>query len=388
MIKTEAVVVTPDFADVYGEHLDRVWRFVRSRVPDHHEAHDVTSDVFVRAWRGWDRFDPPRGPVEPWLYTIAHRAVTDWWRRRRPTADYADQADMAMDASSGPEPEALRRELLAQLGAALDGLSQRERDGLALRFAARLSSEHVGRVLGTTTGAAKMMLHRALQRLAAQDLATLDRSEPADLENMIDELLLRGSASVGDAELHELLLRVETLHRPEVPPGLGRDVAHCVRCEAEGITSSTAAGDVTPGGRLRTGGLSVMLLAFSGVCLSCVVPALAALVAAVTGLLAAYLLHLAGLAVAPLVMWIAWRGARRHGRSRGFQLTRAGLIVLGLHTAVHVGADLFGLERVLFTETDLVGTGLLVWGAALNLHDLSGWRRTQRSALLTQMAAG
>ncbi len=31
----------PDFADVYPDQLVSVWRYVRSRVPDHHEAQDV-----------------------------------------------------------------------------------------------------------------------------------------------------------------------------------------------------------------------------------------------------------------------------------------------------------------------------------------------------------
>lgn len=151
-------VSAPDFADVYAEHLDRVWRFVRARVPDHHEAHDVTSDVFVRAWRSWDRFDPARGAVEPWLFTIAHRTVTDWYRRRRSEPVGPDQLEGA-DAAAGPEGEALRDELLVQLGRALETLQPRERDALALRFAARLTSAHIARVLGTTEGAAKMMVH-------------------------------------------------------------------------------------------------------------------------------------------------------------------------------------------------------------------------------------
>src|SRR5438445_10670936 len=60
----------PDFADVYREQLLPVWRYVRSRIPDRHEAEDVTSDVFARAWRSWGRFDAGRGPVAPWLLSI------------------------------------------------------------------------------------------------------------------------------------------------------------------------------------------------------------------------------------------------------------------------------------------------------------------------------
>jgi RNA polymerase sigma-70 factor (ECF subfamily) len=73
---------TPDFADVYQGQLASVWRYVRSRVPNHHEAEDVTSEVFARAWRSWGRFDPRRGGIAPWLLRIAQRTVQDWLRRQ------------------------------------------------------------------------------------------------------------------------------------------------------------------------------------------------------------------------------------------------------------------------------------------------------------------
>ncbi len=72
---------TADFADVYRAQLAPVWRYVRSRVPNHHEAQDVTSEVFARAWRSWGRFDPKR-EVTPWLLRIAQRTVHDWLRRQ------------------------------------------------------------------------------------------------------------------------------------------------------------------------------------------------------------------------------------------------------------------------------------------------------------------
>ncbi len=51
----------PDFAHVYRAQLAPVWRYVRSRVPNHHEAQDVTTGVFARAWRSWGRFDSKPG---------------------------------------------------------------------------------------------------------------------------------------------------------------------------------------------------------------------------------------------------------------------------------------------------------------------------------------
>ena len=59
----QPALAAPDFADVYQEQLLGVWRYVRSRVSDYHEAQDITGEVFTRAWRSWPGFDPQRGAV-------------------------------------------------------------------------------------------------------------------------------------------------------------------------------------------------------------------------------------------------------------------------------------------------------------------------------------
>ena len=93
----------PDFADVYREQLLPVWRYVRSRIPDRHEAEDVTSEVFARAWRSWASFDTGRGAVAPWLFRIAQRTVVDRNRRnsRRGIPQPID-VDLIETATSDP----------------------------------------------------------------------------------------------------------------------------------------------------------------------------------------------------------------------------------------------------------------------------------------------
>lgn len=63
-----------EFADLYRTHLTAVWRYVRARVPEHHEAQDVTSEIFTRAWRSWERYDPLKGSARAWLFRIAQTA--------------------------------------------------------------------------------------------------------------------------------------------------------------------------------------------------------------------------------------------------------------------------------------------------------------------------
>src|SRR5947209_20106907 len=114
----------PDFADVYREQLLPVWRYVRSRVQDRHEAEDLTSEVFARAWRSWGSFDAGRGEVAPWLWKIAQRTVIDW-NRRTGRHDARELLDLdlieavASDPAQVPETIVLAKEVLIEVNQAL-----------------------------------------------------------------------------------------------------------------------------------------------------------------------------------------------------------------------------------------------------------------------------
>lgn len=164
-----------DFNQIYQQNLAAVWQYVRARVPGYHEAQDVTSEVFSRAWRSWQRYDPARGSVGAWLFRIAHHTVADWWRRRRPGGTPREvpggpgleeqELSQAMGASAQPDEFILREEVLLQLQRSLAGLSDREREAIALRFTSGLTSAEIGGILGMTEGAVKVMIYRAVQKL-------------------------------------------------------------------------------------------------------------------------------------------------------------------------------------------------------------------------------
>lgn len=161
-------------AAIYEQHVASVWRYACARVPDHADAEDVTSEVFARAARAWDRYDPERGSVAAWLTGIAHHVVADWWRGRGPellvddvVAVGAGAGVAAADPGWSPERVAEVRADTAEVRRHLGLLTEREREALALRFAAGLSSAEVGEVLGVSDAGARMLVYRAVGKLRA-----------------------------------------------------------------------------------------------------------------------------------------------------------------------------------------------------------------------------
>ncbi len=150
--------------DLYREHAAPVWRYVRARLPGDADAEDVTSDVFLRAHRSLDRYDPGQGAPRAWLVGIARHAVADWWRKRGvedPTAEPPAGADPGEDPGTAIE----RLEAAGELARHLAVLSPREQEAIALRFAAELPSAEVGDALGISPTAARMLVHRAVVKL-------------------------------------------------------------------------------------------------------------------------------------------------------------------------------------------------------------------------------
>src|SRR5947207_15651676 len=50
---------------------------------DEDEAEEVVGDVFVQVWRHIDQHDGGRGPLVPWILSIARNRSLDALRRRR-----------------------------------------------------------------------------------------------------------------------------------------------------------------------------------------------------------------------------------------------------------------------------------------------------------------
>lgn len=65
----------------YQAHGAELYRFALRQLGDEGAAGDVVQEVFLRAWRAADRFDPVVASLRVWLFAIARNAVIDEARR-------------------------------------------------------------------------------------------------------------------------------------------------------------------------------------------------------------------------------------------------------------------------------------------------------------------
>jgi RNA polymerase sigma factor (sigma-70 family) len=130
-------------------------------------APDATQEAFVKAWRALGRFRAD-APFRPWLLRIvaneARNARRGAGRRARlELRVFEDRPPVGAAPSTEEAVLALERRQL--LLAALDHLSEADRDVISCRYLADLTEAETAAVLGIRPGTVKSRLSRALGRL-------------------------------------------------------------------------------------------------------------------------------------------------------------------------------------------------------------------------------
>lgn len=151
------------FAPLYERYFPRIYKYCLRRVETPQEAEDLTSQVFVRALRALDSYRG--GMVAAWLFRIAHNAVVNHLRSRRPQVSIEGAGLEIASENAEPikyviraEQEALVRELVATL-------SEYQQDLLALKLSGEMTSEEMGAAVGKSAGAVRVDLHRTVNQL-------------------------------------------------------------------------------------------------------------------------------------------------------------------------------------------------------------------------------
>ena len=158
-------------ADIYEEHVWHVFGFFGYHRLSRQDAEDLTQATFERATRAFGRYDPARAGPKTWLMAIANNLLIDHYRRRSryhlPLDDEVDEARLG----SSPGPEGLG--LSPRLAAAMESLSPREREVIALRFGGDLGGPEIAELLDLSLANVQQIASRALRKLRTE----LDRDE-------------------------------------------------------------------------------------------------------------------------------------------------------------------------------------------------------------------
>ena len=200
-----AQVASPALEHQLEQHRSELVGYCYRRLGSPFEAEDAVQDTFLRAWRGFDRFEG-RAAFRSWLYRIATNVCLDMLnsrnRRARPM-DFGPAVEPVesnlntlpevtfiepiptslVSAESDPAELAVQRDTIRlAFVAALQHLPARQRAVLILCEVLRWKATEVAELLDTSVASVNSALQRARATLEQREIEATDAIAPMDPE--------------------------------------------------------------------------------------------------------------------------------------------------------------------------------------------------------------
>lgn len=182
----KAVRQNPEaFGELYGLYVEKVFRYLYSRIGNVHEAEDATSQTFLAAFETFGRFRQD-GHFASWLFTMARNKAMDHFRERKKSVSLDDVEEISAPGTRAPYRNrdyiagtgttsvddplygVIQSEQSAALSKLILALPEEDRELLRLRFLAGMSFPEIAYLLHRNEEAVKKSIYRLLARLHSQ----------------------------------------------------------------------------------------------------------------------------------------------------------------------------------------------------------------------------
>ncbi len=159
------------FQELVETHKKRVYYLALDLTGNHHDAEDLSQEVFIKAFRSIGDF---RGDAKPgsWLYRITVNTFIDERRRKKLMMTklmeyFRDDIGGLWAGRHAPNPEQKAENHLMQeyLDGALNLLSPQERAVFVLRHYEDLRLKEISQILHLAEGTVKSVLFRGIRKL-------------------------------------------------------------------------------------------------------------------------------------------------------------------------------------------------------------------------------
>jgi RNA polymerase sigma-70 factor (ECF subfamily) len=240
MPESRTVTAAPDeLTTRFEEHRRELTGYSYRMLGSAFEAEDAVQETYIRAWRGYDRFEG-RAALRSWLYRIATNVCLDMLegRERRarpmdlgparepvesnlnvlPEVTWIEPAPTGLLVGEGDPAEiAVARETIKlAFVAALQHLPPRQRAVLVLCEVLRWQATEVAELLETSVASVNSALQRARATLASTEVGSL--SGPAELDAADRELLTRYVSAFEAYDMEALTALIQEDAKQSMPP--------------------------------------------------------------------------------------------------------------------------------------------------------------------------
>ena len=161
-----------DFHSFYSTSYERVRRAMTLAFRDPALAEEITQEAFFQTLKKWSKvslLDHPEG----WTMEVAPNKGRDLHRRRVPHA--ATQALLVNEPMTQSGQSHVEDRMM--VSTLLEGVSDRQRQALLLRYITQLTIPEIAVVMDCAEGTVKATLHSALAKASLQSKESTDVTE-------------------------------------------------------------------------------------------------------------------------------------------------------------------------------------------------------------------
>ena len=147
------------------EYGPAVFRMVQRIVTRREDAEEVYQDVFVKALRGIEGYNPRQATLATWLGRIAYHESLNFVRGKKPTLLYIEDSDQGPDILEAPDDAPQDDETIRQLEQALAMLPPHEQAVVSMFYYDNMSLADIAFVTGSIPSTVGSQLSRIRKKL-------------------------------------------------------------------------------------------------------------------------------------------------------------------------------------------------------------------------------
>ena len=156
------------FGELVRRYQARLRGYASQYVNDSHDTFELVQDAFLNAYRNIERFDESR-PFYPWIRTIVHNLVLNYFRSQRSTRKvHLQLVDSALCEKITPDPRYEEKDNIERIEAlkkCIAKLPKSQQELVRQRYDLGTAVQDIAEAMDTTAGSISMRLLRIRKRL-------------------------------------------------------------------------------------------------------------------------------------------------------------------------------------------------------------------------------
>jgi len=155
------------FNELVGRYEQKILRYTRRLIQNHHDAEDITQDTFLKAFQNIKSFDL-NARWSPWLYRIAHNLSLNHLKRLSYLPLPFFDPDVLFPHPLAPndqQTDLINNQLKKDLEKSLNQLKPKYREVIIMRYLEDMSYRTIADILKVPVGTISIRLKRALVEL-------------------------------------------------------------------------------------------------------------------------------------------------------------------------------------------------------------------------------